>query len=93
MGRDTAAVDQRDEVVVVDAEYILTALGHDWLMLETYVKPYPCCRRLHSPIDAALGLREKLGDNIDAVEGSPSRPMENRPSSTARMSIALRRRR
>jgi len=68
MGRDTAAVDQRDEVVVVDAEYILTALGHDWLMLETYVKPYPCCRRLHSPIDAALGLREKLGDNIDAVE-------------------------
>lgn len=52
----------------LDANDVLNALGHDWLMLETYVKPYPCCRRLHSPIDAALGLRERIGPDIDGVE-------------------------
>ncbi|MQA17449.1 MAG: hypothetical protein GEV09_26115, partial [Pseudonocardiaceae bacterium] len=33
-------------------------------MLRTYVKPYPCCRHLHGPIDAVLAIQER--DPIDA---------------------------
>lgn len=35
------------------------ALGARWSMLDTYVKPYPSCRHLHGPIDAALALRRR----------------------------------
>src|SRR5690606_19241614 len=50
-----------------DGNAVLRSIGQEWRMLETYIKPYPCCRRLHSPIDAVLSLRPKVGD-IDAVE-------------------------
>lgn len=51
-----------------DGDAVLHSIGREWLMLETYVKPYPCCRRLHSPIDAALSLRSAVGVDIDAVD-------------------------
>jgi 2-methylcitrate dehydratase PrpD len=38
-------------------EVLLEGLGDDWVSLRTYVKPYPCCRHLHGPIDAALAMR------------------------------------
>ncbi len=37
---------------------IFDGLGHDYEMLKTYVKPYPCCRHLHAPIDAVLALKQ-----------------------------------
>jgi 2-methylcitrate dehydratase PrpD len=40
-----------------DPATVLDGLGTSWHMLRTYVKPYPCCRHLHGPIDAALRLR------------------------------------
>jgi 2-methylcitrate dehydratase PrpD len=41
-----------------DADSVLAGLGSEWRMLGTYVKPYPCCRHLHGPIDAILALSE-----------------------------------
>ena len=52
----------------------LADLGSDWTAGRTYIKPYPCCRHLHGPIDAALLLRspERLGqiqpDDVEEVE-------------------------
>ncbi|WP_414475339.1 MmgE/PrpD family protein [Microvirga sp. M2] len=37
---------------------IRQGLGQDWLLLGTAVKIYPCCRRLHSIIDAVLSLKD-----------------------------------
>lgn len=39
-----------------DPEHLVGELGKEWRMLQTYVKPYPCCRHLHGPIDAVLQL-------------------------------------
>lgn len=36
-------------------------LGVDWVLLKSYIKPYPCCRHLHGAIDAALALRTEHG--------------------------------
>lgn len=40
-----------------DVETFIDGLGARWLFLDTYVKPYPCCRHLHGPIDAVRGLK------------------------------------
>ncbi|MVU81179.1 MmgE/PrpD family protein [Nocardia sp. ET3-3] len=40
-----------------DPRIVTTGLGADWVLSNTYVKPYPCCRHLHGAIDAALELR------------------------------------
>lgn len=39
-------------------ETLFDDLGNDYEMLKTYVKPYPCCRHLHAPIDAILALKQ-----------------------------------
>lgn len=51
----------------LDAETLLGGLGEEWVFLRTYVKPYPCCRHLHGPIDAALALRAEHGLKADDV--------------------------
>jgi 2-methylcitrate dehydratase PrpD len=40
-------------------ERITGGLGQEWVLLKTYVKPYPCCRHLHGAIDGALQLRRE----------------------------------
>jgi len=40
----------------LDQDHLMSNLGVTWRMLRTYVKPYPCCRHLHGPIDAVLEL-------------------------------------
>lgn len=32
-------------------------LGDPFAVTESYLKPYPCCRHIHGPIDAALAMR------------------------------------
>lgn len=55
-----------------DPAALIGGLGTDWVMLRTYVKPYPCCRHLHGPIDATLQLRAGRGpgpdDDVTAIE-------------------------
>ncbi|MFD8385500.1 MmgE/PrpD family protein [Streptomyces sp. NPDC059679] len=40
-------------------ETVRDGLGERWVLLNTYVKPYPCCRHLHGAIDAVLALRKE----------------------------------
>ena len=47
-------------------EQVRDGLGEEWVLLKTYVKPYPCCRHLHGAIDGALELRREHG--IDPSE-------------------------
>lgn len=49
-----------------DVEHLIGGLGETWRMLQTYNKPYPCCRHVHGAIDAALAIREMDGfDDTD----------------------------
>lgn len=55
----------------LDEVHLMDGLGTTWRMLRTYVKPYPCCRHLHGPIDAVLQLaaaHDLRADQIDVVE-------------------------
>lgn len=49
-----------------DSSLICDELGERWVLLDTYFKPYPCCRHLHAPIDAILEMRDGL--TLDDVE-------------------------
>ncbi|WP_114424132.1 MmgE/PrpD family protein [Nocardioides houyundeii] len=42
-------------------DVLLGGLGKKWVVLDSYVKPYPSCRHLHGPIDAVLALRAEHG--------------------------------
>lgn len=50
-----------------DESFLLDGLGEDWHVLRTYVKPYPCCRHLHGPIDAVLALQEQGPIDLDSI--------------------------
>ncbi|MBQ3423613.1 MAG: MmgE/PrpD family protein [Clostridia bacterium] len=43
-------------------EMITADLGTVHTVCESYIKPYPSCRHTHGAIDAALKLREEVGD-------------------------------
>ncbi|MQA13080.1 MAG: MmgE/PrpD family protein [Pseudonocardiaceae bacterium] len=51
-----------------DEQHLLAGLGTEWRTLQTYIKPYPCCRHLHGPIDAILALSERAPIDVDALE-------------------------
>jgi len=51
----------------LDEAHLMDDLGTRWRMLRTYVKPYPCCRHLHGPIDGILELRAEYGLHADRV--------------------------
>jgi 2-methylcitrate dehydratase PrpD len=40
-------------------ETVRDGLGEQWVLLNTYVKPYPCCRHLHGAIDGVIALKEE----------------------------------
>ena len=49
-----------------DLNSVLQGLGTTYEMLNTYVKPYPCCRHLHAPIDAVLAMKSQ--SSVEAGE-------------------------
>ncbi|MCH7636292.1 MAG: MmgE/PrpD family protein [Proteobacteria bacterium] len=42
---------------------IISAPDQPWQLLQTSIKPWPCCRHTHPVVDAALELHDKLGGN------------------------------
>lgn len=53
------------------AEYLEEAgrdLGTDFRMMQVYFKPYPCCRWLHAPVYALLGLMKRHGISREELE-------------------------
>src|SRR5438477_468184 len=53
-----------------DVAPLTAQLGHVYHLDSTSIKPYSCCGSTHSYVDAALGLRSKLGTPWD-----PQRPV------------------
>lgn len=54
-----------------DAAFAWSDLGENWLTVQQYIKPYPVCRWVHAPIDAALKLKHRyslLPDMIAAIK-------------------------
>jgi 2-methylcitrate dehydratase PrpD len=60
-------------------ERALRALGTEWELMNTAVKPYPSCRYGHASVDAALALRTEHGLKAEEVEavamGLPAKGM------------------
>lgn len=46
----------------VDAESVVDGLGSRWTLLQTAIKPYPVCHFIHGCAEAALKLRDAVGD-------------------------------
>lgn len=51
-----------------DPDRLREGLGQNWVLLKSYIKPYPCCRHLHGAIDAALALRDEHRIDADQIE-------------------------
>ena len=47
-------------------ERATAGLGSDWEILRTAIKPYPCCRAIHAPLDALFTLASRAG--IPAID-------------------------
>ncbi|TIQ37067.1 MAG: MmgE/PrpD family protein [Mesorhizobium sp.] len=50
----------RDEVY--DTAAMVADLGQEWEIMQTYLKPYACCRYIHSAIDAIEEMRRPGAD-------------------------------
>lgn len=48
-------------------ELAVQGLGTTWEILETGIKPYPCCRGIHAPLDAVFALQAQHGFRADEV--------------------------
>jgi len=49
-------------------ETALGGLGKEYRFMQVYFKPYPCCRWLHAPVHAVLGILRENGLSRDDVE-------------------------
>ncbi|CAM4074371.1 MmgE/PrpD family protein [Bordetella tumulicola] len=60
----------QDRADQVDADSVIAALGHEWTLLETSIKPYPVCHFIHGCAEAALRIRDRIGEHaeIRAIE-------------------------
>ena len=51
-------------------------LGKQWRILDTYIKPYPCCRNIHAAVDLALLLSKQnnlRGPEISRIDITKSK--------------------
>jgi len=51
-----------------DSSRLVDGLGEQWAALNTYVKPYPCCRHLHGPIDCVLAALDGGQLHVPAID-------------------------
>lgn len=49
-------------------EKALQGLGTVWEILQTGLKPYPCCRGIHAPLDAVMALQSRHKIEIQNIE-------------------------
>lgn len=48
-------------------EKVLEETGHDWMIWDTGIKPWPACRHAHAAIDAALALRRDHAPDPESI--------------------------
>lgn len=51
-----------------DLRYVIREINGDYLIRHVSLKPYACCRLLHSAIDAITALKEEHSIVIDSIE-------------------------
>ena len=59
-----------NDSTALSARYNTCGLGKEYQCMNMYFKPWPCCRKTHGAIDAALALRNEHGvkvEDIDAI--------------------------
>ena len=49
-------------------EKAVEGVGTVWEILQTGLKPYPCCRGIHAPLDAVMALHARHDIRIDSIE-------------------------
>jgi 2-methylcitrate dehydratase PrpD len=49
-------------------EAALEGLGEVWEIMASGIKPYPCCRGIHAPLDAIFDILSKHKVDIDKIE-------------------------
>lgn len=49
-------------------EKAMQGLGTDWEILRSGLKPYPCCRGIHAPLDAVMKLHAAHSIDISRIE-------------------------
>lgn len=57
----TGPIDILDHGRFYDARRICRGLGRRWEILDTYFKPYACCRYIHPALDAFFHLQDQYG--------------------------------
>ncbi|HSW17208.1 MAG TPA: MmgE/PrpD family protein, partial [Ramlibacter sp.] len=50
-------------------EAALQGLGTQWEILQSGVKPYPCCRGIHAPLDAVMALHGRHPIELSRIAG------------------------
>jgi len=59
------------------AEYLSAGLGESWAVQDGYTKLYACCQYTHSVAEAALGVRQEIGEA--ALAGLAAIEVETHP--------------
>ena len=52
----------------ISSRYYTTGLGKEYQCMDMYFKPWPCCRKTHGAIAAALALKEEQGVKAEDIE-------------------------
>jgi 2-methylcitrate dehydratase PrpD len=52
----------------IASRYYTTGLGKEYQCMDMYFKPWPCCRKTHGAIGAALALKEEHGVKAEDIE-------------------------
>ncbi len=54
---------------IAHPERLVDGLGESWELLDTGIKPFPCCSLLHAPIQAVRSMVQEDGLRADEVAG------------------------
>ena len=52
----------------IASRYYTCGLGKEYQCMDMYFKPWPCCRKVHGGIDAALTLKNEYGVTAEDIE-------------------------
>lgn len=64
----TGPLDMFDNEKKFAGRQITAGLGQRWLIGESYMKPYACCRYIHAAIDAVIALVGNQGADIEHIK-------------------------
>ena len=57
-----------DDNNAIASRYYTCGLGKDYQCMDMYFKPWPCCRKTHGAIDAAIALRNEHGIKAEDIK-------------------------